>query len=237
MLFSPKTFTIFSTAVLSALLIAISIIFTMSWVFEAQIPYIGVISDTKMLVFLTFLYVILTYRIIRSNFEIFQYQRMPYLKVESENFYSYLIKNISEFPALDISITLEILHPIPKDSISSFKLWLKRTLQIIGYNRFNKSKPDYIAYWVSERLDPKDEMKVNISEEIEQVLSLTPTEANDKTEYCCDEKILFDIIVKLEYNSQDNLPLENPLYSRFRFESSSTGTALLLRSGKPIKIE
>jgi hypothetical protein len=68
-------------------------------------------------------------------------------------------------------------------------------------------------------------------------LPLIQTEANNKTEYCCDEKISFDIIVKLEYNSQDNLPLENPLYSRFRFEGSSTGTALLLRSGKPIKIQ
>ncbi|MDO9098972.1 MAG: hypothetical protein Q7U60_12740, partial [Candidatus Methanoperedens sp.] len=227
MLFSPKNFTIFSTALLSALLIAISIIFTISWVFEVQIPYIGIISDTKMLVFLTFLYVILTYRIIKSNFEIFQYQRMPYLIIESEDFYCYIIKNVSEFPALDIMMTLEILCPIPEDSISSFKLWLKRTLQIIGYNRFNKSKPDYIAYWASERLDPKDEMKVNIYEEIEQVLSLTQTEANDKTEYCCNEKISFDVIVKTEYSSQDNLPLENPLYSRFRFESSPTGTKLL----------
>lgn len=235
MLFVPKTLRIFSTAVLSAFLIVVSIIFTISWFFQANILGI-LISDTKMLVFLTFLYVILTYRIIKSNFEIFQYQRMPYLIVEAENFYSYVIQNVSEFPALDIMTSLEIIYPIPKDSISSFKLWLKRTLQIISYNHFNKPKPDYIAYWVSERLDPRNAMEVNISEEIGKVLPLTLIKANDKTEYCCNEKISFDIIIKLEYNSQDNLPLENPLYSRFRFESSSTGTALLLRSGKPIKI-
>ncbi|VVB92972.1 Uncharacterised protein [uncultured archaeon] len=147
-----------------------------------------------------------------------------------------------KFPATDILITLEILYPIPKDSFSSFKLWVKRSLQtrIFNYKFYSKiykSKPDFVAIQFLDRIGADTSVIADIKDNVCQILPLEVIKYDNKpNKFYSNEKIIFDIIIKCEYSSLDNLKLEKPLYSLFRFESSPQGIIALQISGAPIKI-
>jgi len=89
----------------------------MFWLLGVNLPVIGIVGDNKMLVFVTLLYVIFTYKIIQSNLMIFKRQRIPQLLVDVKNDLSsrdtFHIKNISDFPATDLLMKFEIVYPIP----------------------------------------------------------------------------------------------------------------------------
>ena len=232
---------------LSAFLVML-ILFSFSWVFNNPIPYVGIISDEKMLVFMTFTYVILTYKIMRSNFEIFQYQKMPNIVVSSNSNLDmdFTVKNVSDYPAIDLIIQIEILYPIPKTTSEVIRIWFMRHIDILicnydilkKYKIYEKHNPNYYHLWRSEKLESNDQINLTIKNDFEKSVPLQTYE--DKLHgnkiYYSEEEILFDVIVKCEYASQDNLYLKNPIFNLVRYKANNQGIQQLTKSGDLIKI-
>lgn len=224
-------------------------LFSLSWVFNYPILYnIGIISDEKMLVLMTFTYVILTYKIMRSNVEIFQYQRMPNIVITSSfvNDMTFIVKNVSDYPVIDLTIQIEIVHPTPKTTFEIIRMWFMRHIDILicsyeilkKYKVYEKHNPNYYLVWKSEKLESNDQIDLTIINDVEKKLHLHLDE--DKTydikTYYSEEEILFDVIIKCEYASQDNLYLKNPIFNLFRYKSNRKGIHILTKSGDAIKI-
>lgn len=126
MIFSPRFFGILSSTISSMAIVFSFIFLIMFWLLKVNLPVVGLISDGKMLVFVTLLYVFLTNRIIQNNLMIFKRQRIPQLIVDVKNDLTtidqFKIKNISDFPATNLLITFEIIYPIPDNSYQIIKL-------------------------------------------------------------------------------------------------------------------
>lgn len=227
----------------------IFVLFSLSWVFNYPILYnIGIISDEKMLVLMTFTYVILTYKIMRSNVEIFQYQRMPNIVITSSlvNNMTLIVKNVSDYPVIDLTIQIEIVHPIPKTTFEIIRMWFMRHIDILicsyeilkKYNVCAKHNPNYHLVWKSEKLESNDQIDLTIINDVEKKLHLYLHD--DKIygikTYYSEEEILFDVIIKCEYASQDNLYLKNPIFNLFKYKSNREGIHILTKSGDAIKI-
>lgn len=214
----------------------IIISFTLSWIFEIQLSYVGIISNNEMLVLGTFLFAFLTYNAMRKNTELFQDKRMPYFKVKIEEnilnkHVDFIITNISDFPAKNIWIDIEIIYPIPKTFISSLKLFLMG--ELISIFAIFKNH-NYTISYVSESLESKDNMKINIYDEILKLshINSSQLEKHFNRSYS-NEDIFFNIIIKCKYTSKDNLPLKNPIYNIFEFKSGIDGVKLIHKSGDP----
>ncbi|WP_407347470.1 hypothetical protein V7O61_07255 [Methanolobus sp. WCC1] len=77
--------------ILEVCLFVIFIFLFVDWVWGYQIIDIQFeINDNRMLVLTTFLYVYLTYKMIRGNSEIFVFQKSPYLRINSSDKPNYL---------------------------------------------------------------------------------------------------------------------------------------------------
>lgn len=237
MLFSQKTLKFFSLTAVIAILISAYFLFIVSWFFQEPLPSFGIIDNQKMLILVTMLYVILTYKVFRSNYEIFQNQRMPYFKVYTHLFDGYKLKNISEFPAINILITLELLYPIPRTTISSIKEWIIRTIKTTIFLKLWSLKPNYFAAWMVDRLESGEEIKVTIEEELTKFLSLELKEENGKKNFISKDEIDFIILIKCEYSSIDGLLLENPHYNIFKWKANPSGMKFISKTGEPIKIK
>ena len=236
MLFSPRFFGILSSAISFGVTIALSIVLMVYWLLEVDLPVIGIIDDSKMLVFVTLFYVILTYKIIRSNSMAPKYQRMPQLLADIKNDlgsrYTFNIKNISEFSATDLIIKFEIVYPIPQKPLQTIKLFLirvcKKSLAEISITK----NLEYFVVYDSEYLESNKSIYLDLSEEI---LKLTDQIAIDKEEGFEMLGQKFQVILKYDYKSQDNLYLESPFYRLFEYQIYPTGCHLIHRSGKPMK--
>lgn len=198
------------------------------WMFDY--PFYGFqITDNKMLVFVTILYVILTYMIMRSHFSIYQYQRMPQLSIDVKNDFKrkfiFDVKNISNHPAADVLITFEIVHPIPKNMRSALYLFFQRKYNRL-VNVFQNKKSTYIIRHFSEYLETNDLKSINIEEEIQ---SLVDKKAKSHGLDVIGEE--FQIILNYDYKSVDNLNLEVPFLKLFKFRVEPNGIHLVHKSG------
>jgi len=240
---SLETIKFIFTIISISIFIFLLILFFFGWLIQYPIPYIGIISDNKMLVFVTLTYVILTYKIVRSNFKIFQYQRMPNIIIYQKpgDQFTFTIKNVSEFPASDILINIEILYPIPKTIFKIIRMWLVRIFEVYisDYKISNKPNPKYYFLWKSEKLESNDQMELTIRGELKNIIPLQ-VHKNDDREYeiyYSNEEIFFDVIIKCEYASLDNIHLKNPIFNLFKYKSNHQGINLLVKSGDLIKIK
>ena len=143
------------------------------------------------------------------------------------------IKNISDFPATDLLTTFEIVWPIPKNINSIVKLWFTRIYDKIKFLVLNDKKLDYIIVYFSEYLDPNDSISLNIDEEIHKLIDNKAIN-EEKGLALIGEK--FQVILKYEYKSQDNVFLEVPFYKLFEYQITPIGIQLIRKSGNPIKL-
>ena len=236
LLTSPRFFRILSGALSSAVIFTMSILLIISWLLKVNLPIIGNIDNNQMLIFVTIFYVFLTYKVMKSNFLIFKYQRMPQLLVDVKTdlnlISTFNIKNISDFPATDLLTTFEIVWPIPKNINSIVKLWFTRIYDKIKFLVLNDKKLDYIIVYFSEYLDPNDSISLNIDEEIHKLIDNKAI--NEEKGLLIGEK--FQVILKYEYKSQDNVFLEVPFYKLFEYQITPIGIQLIRKSGNPIKL-
>ena len=237
LLTSPRFFRILSGALSSAVIFTMSILLIISWLLKVNLPIIGNIDNNQMLIFVTIFYVFLTYKVMKSNFLIFKYQRMPQLLVDVKTdlnlISTFNIKNIGDFPATDLLTTFEIVCPIPKNINSIVKLWFTRIYDKIKFLISNDKKLDYIIVYFSEYLDPNDSISLNIDEEIHKLIDNKAIN-QEKGLTLIGEK--FQVILKYEYKSQDNVYLEVPFYKLFEYQITPTGIQLIRKSGNPIKL-
>ena len=203
------------------------------WIFDFSF-YGFRITDNKMLVFITILYVYLTYNITKSNFEIFQYQKIPQIAIENggeitddfyEKFKSYTIKNNGDYPAKNMNISIEILYPVPTKYFPSLFECIKRSFRIGLFSQFNVSKPGYITYWISESIDPNDSILVSIDEKviIKSLPVLIKKYSGKIIEITFEREVEFCVIIKCEYYSQDGVAIEKPIYKLFTFKGDHEG--------------
>ena len=215
----------------TASVVLLSIIIAFLWLLKTDIPHIGKITDNQMLVFVTILYVILTYSILKSNFLIFKYQRMPQLLVDVKNDVqntpSFTFNNLSEFPACYLDMKFEFVHPMPHGFGSSFILFIKRQIDRLLF--FKKS--EYIINYYSEYIESNETVSLSITDEIHELIDKEIMKQKDSL---IGER--FQIILKYEYSSLDELRLKEPFYKRFDFEIKPTGIHLIHKSGKPIRL-
>jgi hypothetical protein len=212
------------------------------WIFD--ISYHGIkITDDKMLVFVTLLYVYLTYKITKSNIEIAKYQKIPQIMIDNngeiskpfEKITSYTVENISDYPAKSVFVTMEVVYPIPTTYFASLVDCLKKSCEIQLFTRFKRSKPTYITCWKAESIEPHDNISVTIEKEtINSTLKFVPKEfANKILEMKFEPNTKFEIIIKCEYFSQDGISIETPVYKLFEFDGDSTGIRSMSKSGIP----
>ncbi len=238
MIFFPRIFRLLGSAISVSIIITLSIFSLLLWLFRFDLPYLGVISDNKMLVLVTILYVFLTYKILQSNITLFQYQRMPQLLVEIkndlDNSSKFIVRNESQYPAINIFLTFEIVCPIPDTFFSVLTLWLKREIiEKIG-NLISKNKnPDYIVKFFSEYLESKGSMYLAINDEINDIIDQMSIKEGKGLGIVGNT---FQVILKYEYQSQDELNLNVPFYRSFKFKIEPTGVHLIHKSGDPIKL-
>lgn len=239
MISSPKILEILVNNILVNSIIISSLIFIiLFWYFKIDILPMGAINDDQMLIFVTLLYVFLTYKIMKSNSSIYKYQRIPQLVIDLENTDNkalFSIRNISDFHAVELLISFEILYPIPVSSISTIRLFIERSYinQIKSF--FSKmGKNEYIIHYYIESLESQSTGILDIEEEIQCLIdkeAITKERGLD----IIDEEL--HIIVKYEYKSLNNLDLEKPYYKRFKFMIQPTGNRLVYKSGNPIKLD
>ena len=219
-----------------------------SWFFEK--PSLGIeITDDKMLVFVTMLYVLLTYKISKSNLEIYRYQKIPSLSIEGnvppkqntdpKKFTEYIVKNNSKYSAFSISIVIEILYPIPKKNISTFLQLVKRTLTIRFFTEYLLLKPAYVSYWKIDELEPEKKVLVYLDEktftEILPVIAYNPRKKYENVVF--KKETEFSVIIKCEYYSEDGVQIEKPLYKLFYFVGDGNGIVERGSGTKPRLIE
>ena len=225
LLFFPKIFKSLSGFLFSGIVITSLIIAIMFWYFKVSIPPMGVITDDQMLILVTLLYVFLTYKIMKSNSSMYQYERIPQLFVDVNKKYNnhlmFNVKNMSPFHAVDLEVTFEIVYPIPTSFSPIIKLFIERSYIHKTKSIFCKNKQDsYLIKYTSEYLEPDCPISLDIQNEIHSLI--------DKNEE-------FHIIVKYDYKSLDNLSIEKPLYKLFKFKMEQNGINLVHKSGNPIK--
>lgn len=237
---SKKIKRVINDAVIYSLVLFIIVVILISWIFESPLSVFGIIDDDKMLVFGTFFFAFLTYVAMKNNTKIFQYQRMPYLKVDLDrnlgDDFTFSCTNKSDFPAKDIFINLEIVYPIPENPIKSIKLFIQRQLKLATCFLSLKI-PDFSKFVHEERLEPNESIKIDI---IDEIIALPPIITRVHQEYFkryhSEEEICFNIIIYFTYASIDNLQIEDPIYKMFKFKSDHNGIRLILKSGKSVKI-
>ncbi|MCK5494673.1 MAG: hypothetical protein KAJ14_16305 [Candidatus Omnitrophica bacterium] len=213
--------------ILIILVFSIIITFTISWIFKIQLSFIGVIDDNKMLVLVTFLYVFLTYKIMKNSFTLFELKRIPDLKIEmNDSFNKYEIKNITEFPAKDIRIIIEVLHPIPKGLYDTINLWLRRNIETLNKNKLSKKKPHYITILEQKTLNKDNSILINLNDDLFSSIPLNKftKEVNkgvtleDEILFYSEKEQIFEVIIKCEYKSIDNLKI-SPRFQSLTFKT------------------
>lgn len=237
---SPKINRIINDTAIFFLVFSIIVAILISWIFEIQLSVIGIIDDDKMLVFGTFFFAFLTYMAMRNNTKIFQYQRMPYLKIDLDRSlgdeFTFTCTNKSEFPAEGISINFEIVYPIPENPIKSIKLFIQRQLELT-ISFIYLRRPDFCKFVSEERLEPKESIKIDIIDKIITFLPIITTVHQEHFKrYYSEEEICFNIIIDFTYASTDNLQIKDPIYKMFKFKSDRAGIKLIRKSGRSVKI-
>lgn len=237
MIFSPRFFGILSSTISSMAIVFSFIFLIMFWLLKVNLPVVGLISDGKMLVFVTLLYVFLTNRIIQNNLMIFKRQRIPQLIVDVKNDLTsidqFTIKNISDFPATNLLITFEIIYPIPDNSYQIIKLWLIRIYELNIARILNAKKTEYLVNYYSEYLESNSSISINIYEEIHK---LADEIAIKKEEGLGIIGTKIQVILKYDYKSQDNLEIDAPFFRLFEYEINPTGCHIIHKSGEPVKL-
>lgn len=238
MLSCPTIFKVLINNIFASILIILSLIAILSWYFKIEILPMGNINDDQMLVFVTLLYVFLTYRLMKSNFSIFQYQRMPQLFIDIENNGNealFNIRNMSDFHAVELLVTFEILYPIPVNSISTIKLFIVRNyINPAKSFIFKMRNNEYIIGYSLEYLESKNAVNFDIEQEIQVLIDKEAITKKRGLDIIYEE---LHIIVKYDYKSLDNLNLEKPFYKRFKFKMEPTGKKLVHKSGNPVKLD
>ncbi|AKB79612.1 hypothetical protein MSHOH_3129 [Methanosarcina horonobensis HB-1 = JCM 15518] len=230
MSFSPNIFKLVINNIFAVIIICLSFFAILFWYFKIDALPMGSINDNQMLIFVTLLYVFLTYKTMKSNFSIYQHQRMPQLLIDIANNDSkalFMIKNISDFHAVELLVTFEILYPIPVSTFSTIKLFIVRSL-------FKKRKNDYIIHYFLEYLEPKSTADLDIEQEIQCLIDKEAITKKRGLDIIGED---LHVIVKYEYKSLDNLDLEKPFYKRFKFKIHPTGSKLVHKSGNPVKLD
>jgi hypothetical protein len=200
---------------------------------------VGAITDDKMLVFVTLLYVFLTYKLMKNNFSIYQYQRIPQLFISARSDTAtkpgFEVKNKSDFHAVDLLVTFEIIYPVPEEFFHILNVYVHRNYieKLKNFTRKNK-KSDYMIRYFSEYLEPQDTMYMTLEQEINQLIDIESIKNQNELDRV--ERDL-QIIAKYEYKSLDNLSLEKPFYKRFKFRIEPTGINLIHISGNPVKLD
>lgn len=238
MLLSPTTFKTLTNNIFASIIITLSLFAILSWYFKIDILPMGNINDDQMLVFVTLLYVFLTYKLMKSNFSIFQYQRMPQLFIDIENNGNealFNIRNMSDFHAVELLVTFEILYPIPVNPISTIKLFIVRNYINPAKSFFFKKRNNkYIIRYSLEYLESKNTANFDIEQEIQILIDKEAITKKRGLDIIGNE---LHIIVKYDYKSLDNLNLEKPFYKRFKFKMEPTGNKLVHKSGNPVKLD
>ncbi len=233
LLISTKQVLLVLKALLLSILSLAGIIIIYSWITKNAITSnIGPVTDTQMLVFATFVYVFLTYKILQSNREIFEYSRLPQLSI-GENFPFLGISNKSEFIAKNIDISAEIVGPVPETLVGGIGLWVYRVFKR-GISNLKKSNLDFMPSYFIERLEPEETRWIDIRENVLKVLPLK-IDSNSKY-FFSDTELNFDIIVSYTYKSGENFPIPEPIFRLFRCKSGKSGYELIKKTGDVIKI-
>ena len=210
-----------------SLLFFLYLFFVISWWANTEIFSIGKIDDNKMLVLVTFLYVFLTYKIMKNSFTLFELKRIPDLKIEmNDSFNKYEIKNIAEFPAKDIRIIIEVLHPIPKGLYDTINLWLRRNIETLNKNKLSKKKPHYITILEQKTLNKDNSILINLNDDLFSSIPLNKFTKEVKKGITLEDEILFysekeqifEVIIKCEYKSTDNLKI-SPRFQSLTFKT------------------
>lgn len=172
----------------------------------------------------------------KSNSSVYQYQRIPQLLVdiENDNKAIFNIRNTSDFHAIDLHVTFELLYPLPSNSISTIKLFIERNYLSSIKSYFSKSKGNnYLIRYYLEYLESKNTISIDIEEEVQKLLDEQAIDKERGMDIIGDE---IHIIVKYDYKSIDNLDLGKPFYKRFKFSVQPTGKRLVHKSGNPVKL-
>ncbi|MDY0386994.1 MAG: hypothetical protein RBT65_07680 [Methanolobus sp.] len=236
LLFLPNLFKPLFNSIVSSLIICVSFFAILFWYFKIDLLPMGTITDDQMLIFVTLLYVFLTYKIMKSNVSVYQYQRIPQLLVdiESNSKAIFKIRNTSDFHAIDLYVTFEILYPIPPNSISTLKLFIERNYTNTIKSYFSKKDASkYVIRYYLEYVESKNNVGIDLEEEVQNLLDEQAIDKERGLEIIGDE---LHIIVKYDYKSIDNLDLGKPFYKRFKYNMQPTGTKLIHKSGNPVKL-
>lgn len=208
---------------------------TLSWILNIKVPYMDIIiDDSKMVVFSSFLYAYLTYKMLQHNSDTFKQQRMPEISIDcmskDNNTYIYSIKNNSHFAAKDIEIFSEIVYPVIKKELkSSLPIFIKRKFDdIICFISLGEKKPKYLTLKTIKWLEPKETREISLNTDI---LKLEMFDSKSK-----NEVIVFDVIVSWKYCSVDNLPVEDKFYKKFEYGMKLGNITLIRDSNEPITI-
>lgn len=238
MLLSPMIFKVLITNISSSAIICLSLFAILFWYFKVDTLPMGTINDDQMLVFVTLLYVILTYSIMKSNYSIYKSQKMPQLFIDiknDDNKALFNITNMSDFNAVELLVMFEILYPTPVSSISTMKLFIVRNYINPAKSFFSKKrKNEYIIRYGLEYLESKNTVNIDIEQEIQCLIDNEAITKKRGLDIIGEE---IHIIMKYDYKSLDNLNLEKPFYKRFKFKMQPTGKMLVHKSGNPVKLD
>lgn len=231
----PKIIKLVRYAVIDLAFIVFFLSVTLLWILEIKAPYKDIIiDDSKMVVFSSFLYAYLTYKMLQHNSDTFKQQRMPEISIDctpkDQNTYIYTVKNNGDFAAKDIEIYFEIVYPAIKKGLkSAFFLFIIRKLDdLINFISIGEKRPKYSTFKVIKWLEPKEKKEISINDDISKLVTF-----GIKSK---DEAIVFDVIVSWKYCSVDNLLVEDKFYKKFEYGTEFGNIKLIRDSNEPMTV-
>ena len=233
-MFLPKVHKAHQILMTDGLVAITFIILAVFWIIQEEIPYLNMlITNEQMVVYSSFLYAYLTYKNLKSNSNIFKYQRIPYITVEgtsSDNGDIYFsVKNSSDYVAKNVIIYFECVGNSYQDnSLNAINLFCRRKIEeFICFVKFQRSKPTYETLVKLNRLEPNSSTNIPLNDFVTNQLKIRNLKA---------KQAKFDIIANWTFISIDNLLSDGPTYKKFQFERFKDRFRLIKTSNEPITI-
>ncbi|GEM_PF-3173028 len=236
-MFLPKIHKVHQKIMTDGLVIITFLILAVFWILQVEIPYLKIlISNEQMVVYSSFLYAYLTYKNLKSNSDIFKYQRIPYILVEGKNSDNgdifFVVTNSSDYAAKDFLIYFEFVpRSHSNTSLKAIKLFISRKKEALfcyfSFLTFQRKNPTYETLLKLNRLEPNSSTKIVLNDFVTNQLKIEESMVNHTK---------FDIIANWRFISIDNLLSDEVVYKRFQYDKSSGEIQLIKTSNEPFAI-
>lgn len=236
-MYLPKLHNAHQKIMTDGLVIITFFILVVCWILQVEIPYLNIlISNEQMVVYSSFLYAYLTYKNLKSNSDIFKFQRIPYITVEGKNsdngdiFFS--VTNSSDYAAKGFLIYFDFVpHIHSNTSLKAINLFSRRKIEALlcyfSFLTFQRKYPTYETLIKLNRLEPNSSTKIVLNDFVTNQLKIEDSMVNHTK---------FDIIANWRFISIDNLLSNEVVYKKFQYDKSSGETQLIKTSNEPFAI-